>query len=388
MSLKAKLTACMEQAVENHETAGLNVLIVKNGEEVCYAEAGMADIAAGKKISRDSIFRLYSQSKPVTAAAVLLLVERGVIDLLDGADKYLPGFRDPKILMPDGSLAPALRPPRVVELLGMTAGLSYPAEDPVGQYAARVFDEDQKLIRDGGGMDTVTFCNRLGELPLAFEPGTHWRYSTCADILGAIVEVASGRRFGDFLRDEFFGPLDMKDTGFWVPEEKRERLVTCYRQTAGGMEEFHQMHLAVGIYDKAPAFESGGAGLVSTADDYLAFAQMLLNGGTYRGKRILAEETVRYLSQPLLTPDVRKDMWDTLGGYNYGKLVRVCTEPGALPHFGVRNEYGWDGWLGTYFMNMPDLGVTFLLNQNTVDAGTTFITRKCRNIAACGGIAR
>ena len=274
MGLKKQLTACLERAVENHEAAGINLLICRDGEEFCYAQAGYADIEAGKPVARDSIFRLYSQSKPITAAAVMILADRGEIDFADGVDRYLPGFANPRVIRPDGSVVPALRAPWILELLTMTAGLSYPDADPAGQAAARVFEEDHAQILAGGGMDTLEFCNRLGEQPLAFEPGTHWRYSTCADILGAVVEAVSGKRFGQFLREELFGPLGMKDTDFWVPEEKRDRLVKCYRRIPGGLEEFSSLHLAVGRYDRPPAFESGGAGLVSTLDDYAAFAAM------------------------------------------------------------------------------------------------------------------
>ena len=189
MKLKKKITACLQEAVDRQEAAGINVLIYRGGKELCYAQAGMASVAAGKPIARDSIFRLYSQSKPITATAVMILADRGKLDLLDGADKFLPGFRNPRVADADGTISPALRAPWVLELLGMTAGLCYPDADPAGQYAARVFEEDQEAIRAGGGMGTVEFCNRLGEQPLAFQPGTHWRYSTCADVLGAVVEV-------------------------------------------------------------------------------------------------------------------------------------------------------------------------------------------------------
>ena len=387
MKLKKKITACLQEAVERQEAAGINVLIYRGGKELCYAQAGMASIADGKPIARDSIFRLYSQSKPITAAAVMILADRGKLDLLDGADKFLPGFRNPRVVDADGTISPALRAPWVLELLGMTAGLCYPDADPAGQYAARVFEEDQEAIRAGGGMGTVEFCNRLGEQPLAFQPGTHWRYSTCADVLGAVVEVVSGKRFGDFLREELFEPLGMKDTAFWVPEEKRERLVTCYRRGEDGLEEFHSLHLAVGCYDREPAFESGGAGLVSTLDDYMAFAQMLTRGGVTRdGKRILSEAAVRYMRAPQLTDPVRRDIWDSLGGYNYSCLMRVCDRPGAAPLMTREGEYGWDGWLGTYFCNIPDMETTFLLGQNVTDTGTSAVTRKCRNILAaiCG----
>ena len=382
MSLQTTLTACLEQAVENHEAAGINLLVLRDGEELCYAQAGMADIAGGKPVRRDSIFRLYSQSKPITAAAVMLLADRGVIDLMDGADRYLPGFRNPRVVKADGTLEKAARAPWISELLSMTAGLCYPDADPAGQYAARVFEEDQAQILAGGGMGTVDFCNRLGEQPLAFHPGTGWRYSTCADILGAVVEAASGKRFGQFLKEELFEPLGMKDTDFWVPEEKRDRLVTCYRRIPGGLEEFRNLHLAVGAYDRAPAFESGGAGLVSTLDDYAAFADMLMNEGVYRGKRILSAAAVRFMTSPRLGPEIRRDLWDSLGGYNYGCLVRVCDRPGSCSVFTEAGEYGWDGWLGTYFANLPEQRITFLLNQNAPDTGTAGVTRKCRNLLA------
>ena len=382
MNLQEKLTACLERAVENHEAAGINLLVLRDGEELCYAQAGKADIESGKPVARDSIFRLYSQSKPVTAAAVMILADRGMIDLMDGADRYLPGFRNPRVVHADGTVTKALRAPWIIELLSMTAGLCYPDADPAGQYAARVFEEDHAQILAGGGMSTLEFCNRLGEQPLAFEPGTGWRYSTCADILGAVVEAASGKKFSRFLQEELFEPLGMKDTAFWVPAEKRDRLVTCYRRIPGGLEEFRNLHLAVGQYDREPAFESGGAGLVSTLDDYAKFAAMLMQDGVYAGRRILSPAAVRFMRAPRLTPEIRRNLWDSLNGYNYGCLMRVCDRPGSCAVFTEEGEYGWDGWLGTYFANLPEERITFLLNQNAPDTGTAGVTRKCRNILA------
>lgn len=382
MSLTENITKCLSDAVKNREAAGISVLILQHGEDLCFASAGMADIAGQKPVKRDSIFRLYSQSKPITAAAAMILVDRGVLDLQAGVDQYLPGFRNPRVVHADGSVVPALRAPWVLELLGMTAGMSYPDADAAGQYAARVFEADQEQIAQGGGMDTITFCNKLGEQPLAFEPGTGWRYSTCADILGAVVEAATGKRFGQFLQEELFEPLGMKDTAFWVPEEKRDRLVTCYRRTENGLEMFNSMHLAVGVYDTPPAFESGGAGLVSTLDDYAAFARMLMNKGEYNGRRILSRAAVEYMTAPKLSAALQSQMWDSLGGYNYSCLMRVCDRPGACSVFARKGEYGWDGWLGTYFINLPDDDATFLLYQNVTDAGTAAVTRKCRNLLA------
>ena len=384
MGLQERLSACLRRTLENHEAAGVSLLILKDGKEICHVREGYADIASGTPLRRDSIFRLYSQSKPVTAAAVMILVERGIIDLMAGVDQYLPGFANPRVVEADGTVRPAARAPWIIELLSMTSGLYYPDLDPAGRYAARVFDEDHEQILAGGGMSTLDFCNRLGEQPLAFDPGTHWRYGSSADILGAVIEAATGKRFSDFLKEELFGPLGMKDTDFWVPEEKRDRLVTCYRRVPGGLEEFHDLHLAVGRYDRPPAFESGGAGLVSTLDDYAAFGRMLMNGGKAEGRRILSEAAVRFMTTPQLSGSLRRDMWEHMDGYNYSCLMRVCDHPGRAALFTVKNEYGWDGWLGTYFANLPDQGITFLLAQNVTEMGTGAVTRKCRNIlAAC-----
>ena len=385
MSLEKKITACLEEAVRSGEAAGISVLIHREKEEICFAKAGMADIASGKPIRRDSIFRLYSQSKPITAAAAMILADRGVIDLMDGVDRYLPSFRNPRIAKADGTLEPAPRAPWILDLLSMTSGLCYPDADSAGQYAARVFEEDHRQITAGGGMDTQTFCGLLGEQPLAFAPGTHWRYGTSADVLGAVIEKAAGMRFSEFLKKEIFEPLGMKDTSFWVPEEKRERLVTCYERTGEGLKEFRNLHLAVGQYDREPAFESGGAGLVSTLDDYMAFARMLMRGGKGEGKRILSEAAVRFMTSPQLRENVRRDMWDSLGGFNYSCLMRVCDAPGMGGYMISDGEYGWDGWLGTYFANLPREKTTFLLCLNARDTGTAAVTRKCRNLLAAHG---
>ena len=383
MSLKDRVLECMQKAVDNHECAGLSLQVRVDGKVALDAEAGYADIAGQRPIQHNSIFRLYSQSKPVTAAAAMLLMERGVIDLADPVEKFLPGFHGQKVWTKDG-LVPVNRPVQVLDLLGMTAGLCYPDADEPAQYAAKLFMENQELIRAGGGMSTVEFANRMGELPLAFQPGEQFRYSTCADVLGAVIEVASGKPFADFLREEFFEPLGMRDTGFWVPEEKRDRFVTCYRRVPGGLEPFHELHLAVGDYSRQPAFASGGAGLVSTLDDYAAFADMLMNEGLYKGRRILQAATVRYMTKPQLTERASRTYWDSLSGFSYGKLMRIAVHPGQCSYLISENEYGWDGWLGTYFANLPKERLTFLLMQNATDTGTAAVTRKLRNIVYAG----
>ncbi|MBQ8160512.1 MAG: beta-lactamase family protein [Clostridia bacterium] len=369
----------MEESIRSGEVAGCNLLALQDGDEVMYLEAGHADIRNDKKISRNSIFRLYSQTKPITSAAVMLLLERGKLDLMDDISMYLPNFRHPKVYE-NGSDVPARRGITVMDLLGMTSGLCYPDADIPGQKMGELFEENQKKMDAGQGMSTIEFCDRMGSVPLSHQPGTNFRYGTSADVLGAIVEVVSGKKFGTFLREEFFEPLHMKDTGFYVKEREKDRLVTCYERAFGSdanemYREYEVRHLCIRDHAEEPAFQSGGAGLYSTLDDYAHFATMLLQGGKYGNTRILRRETVEFMTQP----QVDTTGWDNLTGYGYGKLMRICTEPGKCQSLAKAGEYGWDGWLGTYFANFPKENLTILLGQNTKDTGTGRLTRRIRN---------
>lgn len=379
-ALEQKIQAVIARSVENQEAAGYGVLVRKDGEQIAYTETGYANIAAKKPIARDSIFRLYSQSKPLTSAAVMILIQRGLLDLFDPAEAFLPGFANPRVVTDEG-IVPAKRGVNIQDLLSMTAGLAYPDADKAGQYVGELFSKNQELIAQGGGMTTVELANAMGRLPLTFHPGEAFRYSTCADILGAIVEVVSGKPLAQFMQEELFEPLGMKDTAFWVPADKQDRFVTTYKRVDGGLEEFHRQHLCVGIYDREPAFASGGAGLVSTIDDYARFAEMLLRGGELDGVRVLEPGTVAWMTTPHISLE---NNWGSLPGYGYGKLLRVCVDPGRAPGIARRGEYGWDGWLGTYFANFPEEHLTILLTQNTTDAGTTACTRKMRNVILSG----
>ncbi len=377
--MKKAIERLLASAVEAGEMAGANLLILKDGKEWLYTEAGLADRENGKPVCRNSIFRLYSMTKPITAAAVMKLMEMGKIDLMDPVSRWFPSYHGQIVVRAQGE-EKALRDVNLRDLLGMTAGLSYPGDDAAGQAAARVFEDNQRRIDEGGGLSTRDFISALGACPLAFQPGEHFRYSTCADVLGAVVEAVSGQRFSEFLRSVFFEPLGMKDTDFFVPEASRERFVTCYRRTQEGLEKWTGTHLCCGVYDRPPAFESGGAGLVSTVDDYAKFAGMLLFGGEYNGKRLLEKGTVRYMTENQLMPGPLNDMWDNLWGFGYGKLMRVCLDPGRYCGLASRGEYGWDGWLGTYFANLPKENMTILYMENTVDTGTSPTVRKIRNL--------
>lgn len=393
MSLKAQVESVMRQAVENCEAAGVNLLVEKDGEEICYCEAGMADVEKQKPMRRDTILRLYSQTKPVTAAAVMILMERGVIDLCQPVSDFLPAYGQLKV-WENGSLRPAQTQLRVFDLLKMTSGLLYPdMQTDAGRHSMAVFLEmDRRLFTDHA-MTTREVADALAGGGLAFEPGSSWQYGTSADVLGAVVEAASGMSFAAFLKKELFDPLGMKDTAFWVPAGKQDRLASVYETVTEpdgtrGLQLYTGNHLAIrNDMKEEPAFASGGAGLASTLDDYMKFARMLMNGGAAPDvaaacARILRPATVRYMTTGELT-DVQQqgfDRWQNLEGFSYGSLMRVCKNP-SRPGFAARKgEYGWDGWLGAYFANFPEERLTILMGTQKRDAGTFALTRKLRNI--------
>ncbi len=415
MSLEEKLLDTMEQAVSGCEVAGVNLLAEQGGEEICYCQAGMADREENRAMGRDTIFRLYSQTKPITAAAAMILMERGELDLCQPVSDFLPSFAKQVYCTEEGGIGeaaaggqqkqkaepgtggspsrtaefkPVLQPMRVFDLLRMTSGLVYPDDvTESGRQAAKVFEEMDKRLFTENAMTTREVADALAGCALAFEPGSSWRYGTSADILGAVVEVVSGMRFGDFLEKEIFRPLGMKDTAFWVPQEKRGRLAAAYETVAkedgNALIPYEGNNLAIlNGMDRPPAFESGGAGLASTLDDYMCFARMLMQEGTLDGVRILKPATVRYMAGGELMETQQRafEEWIGLEGFSYGNLMRICKKPGRAGHIAGEEEYGWDGWLGMYFANFPKEKLTLLIGMQKKDAGTFRLTRKLRNI--------
>jgi CubicO group peptidase (beta-lactamase class C family) len=373
----------LHTGIKNGDVAGANMLVIKDGQESFYHQDGLADIASNRPIKRDTLFRLYSMTKPITAAAVMILLEGGQIDLFDPVCQYIPGFIGQKVDA-YGHLIPVMRDATIKDLLSMTSGLVYPNDENLaGEATLELFQEiDQKLLGEKP-LNTLEIANRLGQCPLSFQPGTSWQYGTSADVLGAIIEVVSGQSFGKFLEENIFEPLGMHDTGFWVPQEKRHRLATAYEMTNKNDQfPYEGNHLGIiNAMDRQPAFESGGAGLVSTIDDYARFAQMLMNRGSLDNVQILKPKTVDYLTSSTLQAEQQEnfDLWHTLSGHSYGNLMRVMTDHRQAGILGSNGEYGWDGWLGAYFCNCPEDNLTILIMMQKKDAGTTSLTRKLRN---------
>ncbi len=391
------LQAAMDGAVANKEVAGVNLLVIQNGKETFYAQSGHADIAGDVPMNRDTICHLYSQSKPITAAAAMLLMQDGIFDLNEPVSHFIDSFKEQTCII-DGKVQklPADRNVRIIDLLNMTSGLVYPGINTEAETATSILFvdaikrlkypyEENANIADGSKehqMTTLEFAQEIGKFPLQFIPGTQFQYGTSADVLGAVIEVATGQKFGDFLKERLFDPLDMTDTSFYVPEEKKMRLSKVYEVANGEFKEFGGDHLIIRNDGNKNAFESGGAGLFSTLDDYSHFAQMLMNNGTYNGKEILTPETVRFMtcSAVMDGPQHAFDNWYGLEGHTYSNLMRIMTDPAKALIIGHKGEYGWDGWLGAYFMNDPEVQTTMLMMTQMRDYGTGHLTRRLRNI--------
>lgn len=375
----ARLADVLQEMVDTGFVAGVTCMVLQDGEEQCYYEAGFQDSANRIPIARNTIFRLYSMTKPITSAAVMMLLEDGKLDLLEPVSKYLPGFQNQTVIR-NGMETPVSRPVTIQHLLNMTSGLTYDGQNCVTEVrTGSLFQEAADKLSSPHPFSTVEFMNRLGKIPLAFEPGERWQYGASADVLGAIVEIVSGMRFGEFLEKRIFAPLGMKDTAFYVPQDKQSRLSKVYEAAPDGLKTYHGSHLAIqNRMERKPAFESGGAGLVSTIDDYAAFAQMLLQNGSC----LLSPKTVEFMTGSCLMPALQNDVnrWESMPGYTYANLLRIMINPEIAVSMGSRGEYGWDGWLGPYMTNDPANRLTLLIMQQKTGSGTTEYTRKIRNV--------
>lgn len=375
-----------EEIDDRRFTAGANLLVLKNGKELIYEEYGYRDLENKVPFSRDTIVRLYSMSKPITAAAVMILVDRGQLDLSNCLAWFMPGFK-PAHMLVDSKRVKTEQEITVKDLMNMTSGIPYPGGEGAWAQSAEVFSDINRRMYTDNPVTTAEFAQRIGGCDLCFNPGDKFMYGASADVLGAVVEQVSGMRFGEFLQKEIFEPLGMTDTAFWVPAEKQHRLTKIYMTDYANWKVVEAPkngnHLGINYaMDFAPAFESGGAGLCTTLDDYAKFATMLLNGGELNGKRILSRRAVQYMTSPSLMPWQMRELsehWRGLSGFSYGNLMRNCVDPGQAHYFVEKGEYGWDGWLGCYFANCPESGLTILMGMQRVDCGTSSLTRKLVN---------
>ena len=347
----------LSRFVDEGKIAGCAVRIMKDDEVRFEGNFGFADIEKKVKMSSENtIFPIASMSKVITVAGIMQLYEQGLFKMWDPVSEYLPGFKNPKVAKekPDGSyeIEDAKGEVTMRQLFTMTSGVPYGWGDTA---AGRIRIEKEKEWQESGKPmpGAVEYANLVGQLPLSFEPGERWMYGFSIDVLGAIVEVLSGKTLGEYLKENIFDPLGMQDTGFFVPPEKLDRVATLYHINEGLRAEERWYET------KKPEFESGGGGLYSCVHDYSRFAQMLLHGGTLDGIRILGRKTVDLIATDHLTPEQRKgDSWDTQRGYGYGLGVRVMTNPELAGINGSVGEWGWDGAFGNWFCVDPKENLT------------------------------
>jgi len=360
----ARLTTWLKTDVEKGVIPGAVLLVARHGKIAMFEAVGARDPESKTPMPKDGIFRIYSMSKPITSVATMILFEEGKLTLDQPVSKYLPqlgglkvGVEKPGANGPTLELEPARREMTVQDLLRHTSGLTYGFFGPGLVKKAYV---DAKLWEDYPS--NAEFVDRLAKLPLLYQPGTTWDYSHSTDVLGRLVEVVSGRTFGEFLTARIFTPLGMPDTAFYVGDAAKQGRIA---------EPFpNDRSIGVGAELNDPRvvqkWESGGGGLVSTTMDYARFLQMLLNGGSLNGKRLLSPKIVAYMTADHLGGGaVPGPLYLPGAGFGFGLGFAVRKDAGVSPFPGSVAEYNWGGAAGTYFWVDPkeDLFVVYMMQS-------------------------
>jgi CubicO group peptidase (beta-lactamase class C family) len=368
---------------------GFITQVFRKGELVHSGLSGSMDLARGKPMREDAIFRIYSMTKPITSVALMMLAEEGLIGLDDEVATHIPSFKKlgvyasgvPTLLAsapPSFITTKPERPMKVVDLVTHMAGLTY------GFMMRTMVDFNYRKLKVGdfsteGGLET--FVEQLSSLPLEFSPGTAWNYSVSIDVMGYLVQKLSGLSFGEFLRTRLFEPLGMTDTAFYCPPEKLDRFCSCYQPEEGGKGLKLQDDAGKSTFAAPPALESGGGGLVSTAHDYMRFCRMMLNGGALDGARILSPKTVALFSinhlpggkelVHMAPPGLFSETGYDGIGFSIGCGVNINVARTRLP--GSVGEFHWGGAASTAFWVDPteDLAVVFMTQVMGTDARLT-----------------
>ena len=350
------------------------VLVMHRNDTVFHYRNGYVNLEEKTPIGDGAIFNLYSMTKIMTCVAGLQLVEKGEMLLSDPLSDYLPEYAEMTVkkAMANGEirLEKATRAITVRDLFTMTAGFSYDVGCPSIQEAVKSTD---------GTLSTRDFAIALAKEPLLFEPGTHWNYSMCHDVLGALVEVVSGKRFGTYLRDEITGPLGMNDTAFNLNDEQQKRLIPQY---AYNDELEKAVRMDGNGFRVGTELESGGAGLLSTVSDYARFLNALTGRGTSpEGVRILSQASVELMRTDHLNEMTRADYsWDHMYGYGYGLGVRTHISKAGSGSLSPLGEFGWSGAAGCMAIIDPDSELTVMYAQHLLNSQEPYVQRRLRNV--------
>jgi CubicO group peptidase (beta-lactamase class C family) len=358
-----RLHSLLQQTVDRRELPGAVTILARHGKVIDYRAYGMKDIAAGAPLTKDAIFRAYSMTKPMTAVAMLQLYEQGKWLPSDPIAKYIPEFAQLKVFKGVDAAGNIVveapnHAPTMQELMTHTAGFTY------GFFGESAVDKEYQKAGVLQSKTLQEMIEKLAKIPLMYQPGTRWVYSVSMDVQGYIVEKLSGRSLPDYMQEHIFKPLGMKDSGFYVPSEKRGRFVTLYRGNEKG-ELTASPSMAGADYEAQPTMASGGGGSVTTAEDYFRFASMLANGGELNGVRILAPSSVRlmstnHLAANLLTGEFSIGPHVMRPGFGYGYNCAVEFEPQVANLPDGRGTFFWDGAAGTWFWIDPTNDVVFI----------------------------
>lgn len=352
----ARIQPFMKQYIDSGELAGIVTLVARNGKIVHFEKTGKLNIETGEEIELDSLFRIYSMTKPVVSVALMMLYEQGEFGLDEPVSKYLPAFTDTKVLV-DGEEVEQEYEFTIRNLLSHTAGLTY------GVFSDTDVDKmyrEAKILRNKDLSEMVT---RLGKIPLLYQPGTKWVYSVSVDVVGRLVEVLSGQPLDEYLDQQIFSPLGMEDTFFEVPADKVGRFGTNHSRDRETGKLTVVDRPADSRYTKEVTFFSGGGGLVSTARDYYRFSQMLLNGGELDRVRLLGPKTIELMTRNHLPEGVSSGFGErpgVAGTFGFGLGFGVATT-GPLTTPGSEGSYTWGGAAGTIFWVDPKENLTAVL---------------------------
>ena len=341
-----RITQAMQADVDAGHLAGAIGVVARKGRIAYWETVGMADREAGKPISDDTIFRIYSMTKPIVGVALMTLYEEGLFALSDPVKRHIPELGGLEVLAGEDTV-PSRREMTVQDLMRHTAGMGYGG----GQTRADKLFRELDVLRGNRTVDD--FVQKLAKIPLKHQPGSAWEYSVSVDVQGRLIEVLSGNDLATFLDERIFRPLDMRDTGFTVPPERKDRFVQMYSKTEDGSAiEPSPAERSKRYYDYESRWYSGGGGLVSTTGDYLRFCQMLLNGGELNGARILSRKTIELMTRDHVQ-GVRRASRTLSPGYGFGLDFAVHTDRAESGLNGSVGEYNWGGLAGTIFWIDP-----------------------------------
>lgn len=376
----AAISPYFQSYVDNGKLAGFSTLVSRHGEIAHFECVGNRDRERSLPLQTDTIFRIYSMTKPITSIALMMLYEEGHFQLNHPVSRYIPEFKELRVWVSgeEGSYETKEcdREMTIRDLMTHTSGLTY------GFMYANAIDAHYRSAGIGGaatvGMTLKEMVTKLADIPLLFSPGEHWNYSVSTDVCGYLVEVLSGRPLDEFLQSRIFGPLGMVDTGFFVPKNKLDRFATNYfKDPKSGTQGIMDVGDETSTYAKAPDFLSGGGGLVATMMDYWRFCQMLLNGGEFNGARLVSRKTVEFMIMNHLPGGKNMKQMTTSAfselaadGAGFGLGFAVTLDPAEAMATGSAGNFSWGGAASTYFWIDPEENMISILMTQLYPSST------------------